>query len=138
MCVFLLTVYFSIHSFSFSRESKIFSRLANNRIEYYRQLQRISDSVLPPVFTRDLDIEHEILSIEERDANSKIAQLQGRKRYLEHLISRQEGASIEDRECGICRSDFEIGIMTQCGHLFCEGADYYIDCFHSKSLFGQY
>ncbi|KAF8978581.1 hypothetical protein BGZ46_006322 [Entomortierella lignicola] len=98
-----------------------FRALTATRTAYYRQLQAISDTV------RDIesaDSEDDIASCfeEERKLEEDITRLISKRRYLEHLAvtNRKEEQSEEERLCLICRSQYDLGLMTECGHVFCE------------------
>lgn len=100
------------------REIELFTNVMNTRLEYYRQLQQVSDSVAPyegPVNDRVLDtmLENEV------KLSQRIATAKAKRRYLEHL--RQEASNPdEQRICVICRETFEIGAITVCGHQYCK------------------
>lgn len=106
------------------RENELFRDTMNARLEYYRQLQAISDTVAP--YEEDLTEEarHAVLSDKlaaEANLKSRIATLKSKGRYLVHL--REEASDVEtNRLCIICTSSFENGILTSCGHSYC------IDC----------
>ncbi|KAI9139237.1 SNF2 family N-terminal domain-containing protein [Paraphysoderma sedebokerense] len=90
-------------------------RVFNARVEYYRRLQEISDSVRIPECE---DIPREIGKCEREETSLQIMlpSLWGRKRYLDNLYRLQP----EERACNICRNKFDDGLLTPCGHLFCE------------------
>ncbi|OAT05327.1 SNF2 family helicase/ATPase [Blastomyces gilchristii SLH14081] len=105
------------------KEVQLFHNVMNRRLEYYRQLQQISDTVAPydeesrgkpldiALFDRSLMAEHKI---EER-----ISALRSKYRYLIHLRD-ESGAEESARICVICQSTFEIGVLTVCGHKYCK------------------
>ncbi|KAJ3309377.1 hypothetical protein HDU76_003646, partial [Blyttiomyces sp. JEL0837] len=99
------------------KELVSFRRLANARIQYYEQLQRLSDDVTPATRPHDLmtEVERTLVSIaiKERLLVAKM----GRSRYLKNLIEAQTGGS---KECIICRCTFYTGAMTSCGHVYCQ------------------
>ena len=95
----------------------------NNRLEYYRALQKISDTVAP--FE-----EHEIgqpvdharcqqMLLEEARRSHKLSSYRAKRRYLQHLKAESTSDS-PARICIICQSDFELGTLTVCGHQFCK------------------
>ncbi len=105
------------------QECTEFTRLMNLRLEYYRQLQNLSDQV------RDWDDEkdgrgrrnvYDAMEQEEEWLTEKIGTLQGKQRFLGHLSNPAELAKQEDSECVICRDEMEVSVMTTCGHFFCE------------------
>ena len=106
---------------SLDRELELFRETMNLRLEYYRQLQQISDSVAP--YEEDLDEESlkvALLGMENSETliKTRIATLKSKARYLDHL--RHEAANVDaQRLCTICQQQFEIGILTSCGHSYC-------------------
>ncbi|KSA01875.1 uncharacterized protein AC631_02331 [Debaryomyces fabryi] len=107
----------------------------NSRIEYFKQLQQISDSVQP----REYDFLQENLTYEivlkeqERqlqeyiEVNSSMGKAISKFRYLQTLIKKddiiEKPHSNDDEEelmCIICRSTITIGSLTQCGHKYCK------------------
>ncbi|KAI1805495.1 SNF2 family N-terminal domain-containing protein [Daldinia bambusicola] len=102
------------------KELDAFTRTMNARVEYYRQLQEISDSVAPIEDDPDRgDMKRWFntnLGIEEH-LKEKVAAALPRYRYLLHL---QEGGKDSEVICVICHSTFELGVLTPCGHHFCK------------------
>ncbi|KAJ5818316.1 hypothetical protein N7474_003907 [Penicillium riverlandense] len=109
-------------SSSLEREVEMFRDTMNNRLEYYRHLQQISDTVAPydeessgkplddALFAQKLR--------HEETLDGKIASLKSKRRYLIHL--RDETNSDDNSQiCIICQSSFEIGVLTVCGHKYC-------------------
>lgn len=118
------------------REVELFRDTMNIRLEYYRQLQIISDTVAPWEEERlgqpmDWNLFHQKLRDEKR-RSEKISRLQSKRRYLIHLREQEESAAaegagggnseaaVEARMCIICQSGFELGTLTVCGHQFCK------------------
>lgn len=103
------------------RELELFKDTMNARLDYYRQLQQISDALT--FNSRDLSNEalvSTLLSIQEVEGRMKdrIATLRARDRYLLHL--RNETTTYgSQRMCVICQQPFEVGVLTICGHSFC-------------------
>ena len=112
------------------RELELLKDTVDSRLEYYRQLQHISDMVSPledklklpedqPKLTR-AQIDESVADLEATEAKSRdrLAMLKSRGRYLIHL--RTEATSLEtQRQCIICRDQFERGVLTSCGHSYC-------------------
>ena len=104
------------------REIELFKDTMNARLEFYRQLQQISDTVAP--YEEDLDLaarDRALSSMKgtERKLEARIAALKAKGRYLEHL--RDESTANEtQRMCIICQQPFEVGALTLCGHSFCK------------------
>ncbi|KAF9437147.1 hypothetical protein BGZ76_001809 [Entomortierella beljakovae] len=98
-----------------------FRSLTATRTAYYRQLQAISDTVQD---IESIDPENDILDCieEENKIQLDVVRLVSKRRYLDHLAStnQKEIQSDEDQLCLICRSQYDLGLMTECGHVFCE------------------
>lgn len=100
----------------------------NARIDYFKQLQQISDSVKPPTysFTQDnltsdmIHLKYVQLSQNFNNYNQTLDKAVAKFRYLRTLVDFNEKP--EDDEslmCIICRSTITIGSLTQCGHKYC-------------------
>ena len=104
-----------------NHEVELFRETMNLRLDFYRQLQAISDSVAP--YEENLTEEGRENALnkkltDEEHLRSRIATLKSKGRYLLHL--RSEAANSEDeRMCIICQHPFENGILTSCGHTYC-------------------
>ncbi|KAI8965687.1 SNF2 family N-terminal domain-containing protein [Daldinia sp. FL1419] len=101
------------------RELDTFTTAMNARVEYYRQLQGISDNVaqLEVDQTSDVDyLQREILQ-KENILQKKFAVALPKHRYLIHL--REAGQNTEE-VCVICQCTFTLGVLTVCGHHFCK------------------
>ena len=107
------------------REIELFKDTMNLRLEYYRQLQHISDTVAP--FEEDLEEQARIATLLDKTTlenhlKARIASLKSKGRYLVHL--RDEASHAESPKlCIICQQQFEVGLLTSCGHSYC------VDCF---------
>ena len=102
------------------KEVELFTDTMNARLEYYRQLQHISDMVVPNEEELDQQGVEAALSNyldTERKLQARISTLTSRSRYLEHL--RDEATTESPRLCTICQQTFEVGILTSCGHSYC-------------------
>ncbi|KAK2783913.1 hypothetical protein FQN52_009432 [Onygenales sp. PD_12] len=105
------------------KEVELFRDVMNQRLEYYRQFQQISDTVAPyeeesrgkPL---DVDLFNSKIKFEE-NMEKKISTLKSKYRYLIHLRD-ESGAEESTRICIICQSSFEIGVLTVCGHKYCK------------------
>jgi E3 ubiquitin-protein ligase SHPRH len=104
------------------KEVALFRTTQNQRIEFYRQLQEVSDTVKPYKEELDerLDLNRlQIVMQREEEQKSGLAQLMTKNRFLVHL--RDENSSKdEQRLCVICQTSFETGVLTVCGHQFCK------------------
>jgi E3 ubiquitin-protein ligase SHPRH len=99
-------------------ELGVASDLFNDRGRYYSQLNKISDGVVMPEWTDNLDKVQEDLKKEQGTIQSEIAKTIGRKRYFEYL-QKETDQTETVRQCGSCHVDFERGVLTACGHWFC-------------------
>ena len=104
------------------QEVNAFRDTMNARLDYYRALQKISDTVAPydeekignPLDERAF---HQLRDGEGR-MSEKVASLMSKRRYLMHL--KTESSSQAPRLCTICQCEFEVGTLTVCGHQFCK------------------
>ncbi|KAK1968457.1 SNF2 family domain-containing protein [Colletotrichum sublineola] len=99
------------------REVDRFTNSMNARVEYYRQLQAVSDSVAPYEGSNDDQAIAACVMNEERYHN-KLDSDRAKHRYLLNLKA-EGGQSNEPRWCIICQAYFMTGILTICGHEFC-------------------
>ncbi|KAL3428315.1 SNF2 family domain-containing protein [Phlyctema vagabunda] len=99
------------------KELELFTAVSNSRIEYYRQLQEVSDMVIPWEEPDNEDAFQRLVQDEGRLVQ-KVATSKAKRRYLLHL--RDESANPnEPRFCVICRETFDVGALTVCGHMYC-------------------
>ncbi|KAJ9145612.1 Helicase-like protein [Coniochaeta hoffmannii] len=103
---------------SMEKEADAFTNTMNARIEFYRQLQAVSDMVADYEGNKSEQGLENVLQ-QEDVARNGLSVAQGRHRYLIHL-KEAESKSDEARLCVICRETFEIGVLTPCGHQFCK------------------
>lgn len=94
------------------KEIDLFRETMNRRLEYYRQLQEISDSVAPydeESVGKPLNEElWESKLRHESELETKLSGLRSKRRYLLHLRDDSDGDP-NSRMCVICQSPFEIG-----------------------------
>jgi len=95
------------------KEIELFTNVMNTRLEYYRQLQFISDMVAPYEGPNTERVLAKMLEDEEK-LSRKISIAKSKRRYLEHLRMEANNQQ-EQRICVICRETFEIGALTVCG-----------------------
>ncbi|ATY66405.1 SNF2 family helicase [Cordyceps militaris] len=108
-------------------EIESFKDAMNARLEYYRQLQVVSDAVLPYQGEKTAHVEERVHKLEQ-DAHKKLLSSEAKQRYLMNLKEAGEGGgggpggskSNEPRMCIICQSPFVTGVLTVCGHQFCK------------------
>jgi E3 ubiquitin-protein ligase SHPRH len=101
---------------AFRKEIDVFSNLMNGRLEYYRQLQQISDMVAP--LEEPQRLRPDALLEEEKFAR-RVTIASSKHRYLIHLKN-EAADQAQQRLCVICQSVFELGVLTVCGHQFCK------------------
>lgn len=122
------------------REVEMFRNTMNSRLEYYRQLQQISDTVAPyDEESAGKPLDEEVYSSkckQEGMIDGKIAGLKAKRRYLIHLRD-ESGSDDGSKICVVCQSSFEIGrfllhqrmyssmlthagVLTVCGHKYCK------------------
>lgn len=116
----------------FTRETKLLTELEkelesyrscmNLRVEYYRQLQVLSDQVQPYKDELDEELDQGALGAQEQKEGrsaDRLASLKTKQRFLLHL--KQESNEEEGpRLCVICQSHFDLGVLTVCGHQYCK------------------
>ncbi|KAL8816179.1 MAG: hypothetical protein Q9223_004765 [Gallowayella weberi] len=117
----VLSVILSKAAVALEREVEMFTDIMNARLEYYRQLQQISDTVAP--YEEDLDEQGFASAMTEADMTAerlrrRITGLQSTGRYLDHLRNENVHKDIK-RLCIICQQNFEVGVLTNCGHTYC-------------------
>ncbi|KAK0626839.1 SNF2 family N-terminal domain-containing protein [Immersiella caudata] len=100
------------------QETELFTDTLNSRLEFYRQLQAVSDMVAEYEGSVD-DNALEQATRSEQALQTKLATAESKHRYLVHLKD-TESSSEDQRMCVICQSTFTIGVLTVCGHQFCK------------------
>ncbi|KAL1304619.1 hypothetical protein AAFC00_003586 [Neodothiora populina] len=102
---------------------ELFRSTMNQRLEFYRQLQYISDTVAPYKEELDETLDKKALEIAEKSQEAKariLAQLKTKQRFLHHLRDESNSSSDAERVCVICQCSFEQGVLTVCGHQYCK------------------
>jgi E3 ubiquitin-protein ligase SHPRH len=103
------------------REQEGFRVCMNQRLEYYRQFQYISDTVAKYKEELDKNFDaREFIRIKNLRQQKKdlVAGLKTKHTYLTHL--RTENQEEAQAECIICQDPIEIGVLTTCGHKYCK------------------
>jgi E3 ubiquitin-protein ligase SHPRH len=103
------------------KEQEIFRTTMNQRLEYYRQFQHISDTVAK--YKDELDEkfdEREFANYTRLRERKKdmVARLKTKYTYLTNL--RNENQDEAKAECIICQDLIELGVLTTCGHKYCK------------------
>ncbi|EJD05157.1 uncharacterized protein FOMMEDRAFT_81201 [Fomitiporia mediterranea MF3/22] len=91
----------------------------NDRIQYFRQLQELSDSVRDVDWEGSIDDAIEKTHVDEDTTDKNINERRARQRYLRNLTE-NEGDEEDEKCCILCRCEFVRGFMTQCAHVYCE------------------
>ena len=123
---------------SLERELDRFTSAMNARVEYYRQLQAVSDTVAvrEGKENEDTDACMQKYLAEEQASQRKFIAAQSEHRYCKfprissewhaltsspvlHLKDAGQGSN-EPRLCVICQTNFTLGVLTICGHQFCK------------------
>lgn len=99
------------------KEQELFRGTMNQRLEYYRQFQHISDTVA--AYKEELDEKFDQASFQlfdYRRAKSleAVAALKAKHAYLLNLRAEDQKSVAAD--CIICQETIEIGVLTTCGH----------------------
>ncbi|KAH7355853.1 SNF2 family N-terminal domain-containing protein [Pyrenochaeta sp. MPI-SDFR-AT-0127] len=103
------------------KEQEMFRGTMNQRLEYYRQFQHISDTVskwkeqLDETFDEREFAKYNTLREKKKEA---VSGLKTKYTYLTHL--RNENQKDAKAECIICQDAIEIGVLTTCGHKYCK------------------
>jgi E3 ubiquitin-protein ligase SHPRH len=104
------------------KEVELFRSTQNQRVEFYRQLQELSDDVAPYKEELDKQLDQPALNValqKEKQSTKTLAQLKTKNRFLLHLRD-ESGTQAGPKVCIICTSTFEQGVLTVCGHQFCK------------------
>ncbi|GAB7332912.1 hypothetical protein MBLNU13_g04623t2 [Cladosporium sp. NU13] len=96
------------------KDIDIFRSTQNQRLQFYKQLQEVSDAVAP--YKEELDEQLDLPALEtimarEEHQNTSLAQLRTKHRFLMHL--RDETGAEGPRICVICQCSFENGVLTE-------------------------
>ncbi len=92
-----------------------FRKTFNDRIQYFRQLQEISDSVADVVWNGPVG--DALAETAEEDARllRDINKSRARQRYLDNLVSTKKSTGEEDEDdktCILCKCEFTKGFIT--------------------------
>lgn len=103
------------------KEVELFKEAMNLRLNFYRQLQAISDAVAPYEHNLSVEDRENVLRNKENHEDylrGRVATLKSKGRYLLHL--REEATdTVTERICIICKDQIVNGILTSCGHIYC-------------------
>ncbi|KAI0897979.1 SNF2 family N-terminal domain-containing protein [Annulohypoxylon nitens] len=100
-------------------ELNAFVAVANARVEYYKQLQEVSDTVV--AIEKSKATGYELGEARRREGITRhhIQSWLPSLRYLLHLKASGQGLK-EEETCVICQDPFTLGVLTPCGHQFCK------------------
>lgn len=99
------------------KEQELFRSTMNQRLEYYRQFQHISDTVAAYKEKLDDKFDQAAFQIFEYRRNKgaeSVNALKGKHAYLMNL--RAEDQKSAGADCIICQETIEVGVLTTCGH----------------------
>ncbi|KAK3327798.1 SNF2 family N-terminal domain-containing protein [Cercophora scortea] len=100
------------------QEVESFTDTLNARLEFYRQLQSVSDMVAEYEGAVD-DAALATALRHEQTMQTGLATSESKHRYLVHL--KEADTNLEEQQlCIICQSTFTVGVLTVCGHKFCK------------------
>ncbi|KAF2003435.1 hypothetical protein P154DRAFT_520043 [Amniculicola lignicola CBS 123094] len=104
------------------KEQEIFRATMNQRLEFYRQLQHISDTVAPWKDELDPVMDAAAFARQMRKMQASDQEVRKRKTKYNYLVNLRQENEREDlvHECIICKDEFEIGVITSCGHEYCK------------------
>jgi len=99
------------------KEQELFRGTMNQRLEYYRQFQHISDTVA--AYKEKLDDKFDkaafqIFEYRRKKGFEGVTALKAKHAYLTNL--RAEDQRSEGADCIICQETIEVGVLTTCGH----------------------
>ncbi|CCH59948.1 hypothetical protein TBLA_0C01330 [Henningerozyma blattae CBS 6284] len=105
--------------------NKRFNTIYNSKLEYYAQLQKISDSLTQLNLLDESDRNKIILDVIKRQKFEKnlitISNLNSRLKFLNQNKILQDISSTESiLNCSICLTSIEIGSILKCGHYYCQ------------------
>ena len=104
------------------RDLDLYRTCTNLRLEFYKQLQHLSDQVAPYKDVLDETLDRSALEAaqaREEESVRIVSNLKTKRRFLMHLREENLGEPAK-RTCVICQCQFESGILTVCGHIYCK------------------
>ena len=111
------------NSVRLDKELMLLRSTMNTRLEFYKQLQVLSDAVAPLDETTDVEFMKTRLKQEaetEQHHSNKLVGLKRKRTFLAHLRESETSEQKEPRICIICQSPFDRGLLTVCGHQYCK------------------
>ncbi|KAK8224788.1 SNF2 family N-terminal domain-containing protein [Phyllosticta capitalensis] len=104
------------------KEFEIYTKCNNSRIEFYRQLQHLSDQLKAYKDELDETLDKVALRVQEakeKKAAERVVDFKKKQRFLRHLKNESQEEN-GPRLCVICTEQFELGVLTVCGHQYCK------------------
>ncbi|PSN60600.1 hypothetical protein BS50DRAFT_579125 [Corynespora cassiicola Philippines] len=104
------------------KEQDLFRSAMNQRLEFYRQLQHISDTVAPYKEALDPTLDRAgftRMTVIRSEKEKRIAGLKTKQAYLSNLRQENQQEDLK-QDCIICQDEIEIGVLTSCGHKYCK------------------
>jgi E3 ubiquitin-protein ligase SHPRH len=104
---------------NFDKEQELFRTAMNRRVEYYRQLQQLSDGVTRWREELDPTLCRAAFEQSDKDRNKsqkRMEALEIKVKYLVNMRHTDHGDAEED--CAICIKPMTEAAMTPCGHVF--------------------
>ena len=106
---------------SLEKELDLFRETMNARLEYYKQLQAVSDALTP--FPEEVTQDNLAIKLQENFNEStrlqlRLDNLKSRSRYLAHLQTESTLEENIQRQCIICKEIMTVGVLTSCGHYY--------------------
>ena len=103
------------------KDLDLFRETMNARLEYYKQLQAVSDALTP--YAEDVTQDNLVIRLQDNFNESarlqaRLDNLKGRSRYLAHLQTESILEENIQRQCIICKEIMTVGVLTSCGHYY--------------------
>ncbi|KAF2630828.1 hypothetical protein BU25DRAFT_334389 [Macroventuria anomochaeta] len=103
------------------KEQELFRGTMNQRLEYYRQFQHISDTVA--AYKEKLDdkfdqVAFQVFEYRRSKALEGVNASKAKHAYLMNLRAGDQESAAAD--CIICQETIEVGVLTTCGHKYCK------------------
>lgn len=98
------------------KEQEQFRLTMNMRLEFYRQIQHISDTVEDYQEEMDEVFDHDAFQLQTIMIEARKIAIQRFKVKQTYLNNLRGGAEEPKAECKICMDEYERGILTACGH----------------------